>query len=265
MTRRVPWAVGLLMVAVLAAALWSRQRAARMDAWFSIAERGNLVIAMDAAFPPYERIDGDGAAQGLDVELANLLADRWGVSVQFVNISFDGLYDALALKRADMILSALPYDTLLTSDVIYSKPYSAGGQVLVARRDTEAVRGIADLQGATVAVELGTEGHALLSRLNRDTGTDVTIDPVNDIALAAEAVRERRAEALICDRVAAANLVEDGTLRVVGEPLTSEPYVIAVRPDSPLLAREIDAALADLSRDGTLSRLEQRWLRSSGY
>lgn len=251
-----------VLLAVLFAVLLDRQRVSREDAWQQINATGIVRVAMDAAYPPFEWVDDQGMYHGLDADLARAIAGRWGLEVAFVNVAFDGLYDALFAHKADLILSALPYDALLTRDVIYSRPYVAGGQVIVVLAADDSIETASDLSGKVVAVELGAEGHASLSRLNRDSGLGVEILALNDLTGAAAALQDGRASALVCDRIDALALTATGRVRIAGEPLTVDPYVIAVRADSPALAREIDAALASLSADGTLERLEERWLVS---
>lgn len=229
------------------------------DAWEIIQERGFMRVGMDASYPPFEWIDENGTFQGYDVALAQALAERWGVRVEWVNIHFDGLYDALSVGRIDMIVSALPYDRTLTRDVIYSRPYFNAGQVLVVPKES-SIATIQDLDGAVVAVELGTEAHHLARMLVRDRNLALEILTARELAEAATAVVEGRAAALLCDRVEALGLLREHPLRIVEPPLTNEPYVIAVRADSPRLAREIDMALGAWLEDGTLEVLAQSFL-----
>ncbi|MHB1319317.1 MAG: ABC transporter substrate-binding protein [Anaerolineae bacterium] len=253
-------AVAIVAISLLIVAAIASRRAARADAWQEIADRGAMRVAMDASYPPFESIDARGAFYGLDVDLARALGGLWGIDVQFVNIAFDGLYDALAARKADVILSALPYDDLMTREVIYSPAYFAGGQVIVALSAAEWFASELDLRGRVVAVELGAEGHAVLSRLNRDRGLSAEIMAVSEISEAAAAVQSGAAAALICDRVDALRLTSGGELSLVGEPLTVDPYVLAARMDSPRLAAEIASALEIFTADGTLSVLQRRWL-----
>ncbi len=257
---RIACIAAIVLLIALAIGLLARQRVSREDAWQQIKVSGVMRVAMDAAYPPFEWVDSEGVYHGLDAELARKLAERWGVEAGFVNVAFDGLYDALFVRKADLILSALPYDALMTRDVIYSQPYVAGGQVIVVPVAQQGIEMALHLSGRVVAVELGAEGHALLSRLNRDSGLAVEILALNDLTAAVAALQDGVAAALVCDRIDALALTATGQVRIAGDPLTVDPYVIAVRADSPALARELDAALVDFSSDGTLSQLEERWL-----
>jgi ABC-type amino acid transport substrate-binding protein len=55
-------------------------------------------------------------------------------------------------------------------------------------------------------------------------------------------------------------LAED-SLTVVGEPVVSEPYAVAVRKDNVRLLRAIEKGLAAMAQDGTLDTLVAQWLR----
>ncbi len=253
-------AVAVLGALALIALLWGRQGQNHDDAWERIQVQGLVRIGMDASYPPFEWVDQDGAFHGYDVALAERLAARWGVQVEFVNIHFDGLYDALYTMRVDMLISALPYDQMLTRDVRYSQPYFSAGQVLLVPQSDGTTTLPTDLRGASVAVELGATGHQLARTLDRDRALGWQIQPYRELDNAAQAVMAGEAAALLCDRVSALALLAQYPLRLAGEPLTYEPFVIAVRPDSPRLLREVDATLAEWQADGTLERLAHDWL-----
>jgi hypothetical protein len=76
---------------------------------------------MDASFPPFEFWDGEGNLVGFDVDLGREIAARLGVRVEFVaNLSYDGLYDALAAEQVDVVISALYVDPTRMADFAYS-------------------------------------------------------------------------------------------------------------------------------------------------
>ncbi len=255
--------VALCLLAALAVGLaYAQMRAtqARQDTWDRMQARGVVRIGMDASYPPFAWVDEAGAFYGLDVDLGRRLAQRWGVEVEFVNVHFAGLYDVLYTGRVDMLLSALPYDRMLTRDVLYSSSYFAAGQVMLVPETAQSFASVADLSGATVAVELGATAHQLARTLDRDRALGLEVQPFRELHEAAEAVVAGDAAALLSDRVSALGLVSTQPLRIAGEPLTDEPFVIAVRPDSPRLLREIDAALGEWEADGTLDAIGERWL-----
>ena len=233
------------------------------ETWARIQQEGLMRVGMDASWPPFEYIDGStGQIVGLDVDLARAIGQRLGVEVGLVNVGFDGLYDALYVGRFDAIVSALPYDPLLYADVAYSMSYFNAGQVLVVSESANRRISEADnLSGKRLGVEWGSEGDALARQLQKkidDLSLETYMTPQDVLS----ALRDGKVEAAIVDAVSAHQFIAaEGDVQVVGDPLTDELYVIAVRLDSPLLLRAINEALVAVREDGTLERLQEEWFR----
>jgi polar amino acid transport system substrate-binding protein len=267
--RRLWWVGALALVLVAGVALLRLGLGAawlpwgKKDIWQSLQRSGVLRICMDASYPPFEDVDAQGRFLGFDVDLAHRLAARWGLQAQFVNIHFDGLYDALLADRCDLLLSALPYDRTMTRDLLYSQSYFNAGQVLLVRSGEDDVQQIADLVGRRVAVELGSEGHHWLREWNRYRPEGIEIVTVREIPELGDVVRRGDAEAAVCDHITALGLLQSSSLQIVGAPLSEAPLVAATRRDGAQLATEIDLALKAWRRDGVLDALQQRWFQPS--
>jgi ABC-type amino acid transport substrate-binding protein len=218
-----------------------------------------LRVGLDASFPPFETLDTAGEVSGVDADLARALAARLGAEPAFVNLGFDGLYDALLADKVDVVISGLPYDPRRTRDVIYSPPYFNAGQVLVARAGDTALDGSQALAGRSVAVEWGSQADMEARRLKQTVaGLTILSRPTAQDAL--QALAAGQADAAIADGVSARQFMRSsaGQVRVV-ETLTDEPYVIASRARSRRLAEAIDQALLELRESGELDRLLARW------
>lgn len=252
--------VGLCLATALALWRWEASRAQDV-AWERIQARGELRVGMDASFPPFEVVTASGEFVGYDIELARELGRRWGLAVVFVNIHFDGLYDALLENKCDLLLSALPYDRDLTQDVDYSTAYFQAGQVLVTRQEAQDLSRKGALKGKKVAVELGSEGHFVAQRMNQQQA-QIEIVAAHTSEEAVQMLRSGQTEALVIDRVSAliyARQYED--LRIHSTPLSDEPYVIAMPHSSPYLLRQLNRTLETLTHEGFLDRLIEEWIR----
>ena len=221
---------------------------------------GELRVGLDASFPPFESLDAAGQVVGFDADLARALAASLGAEPVFVNVSFDGLYDALLAGRVDVIISGLPYDSRRTQDVLYSQPYFNAGQVLVARADDTTLTDSESLSGRTVAVEWGSLADMEARRLSQTVG-ELQIVPQPTAREALRALVAGQADAAIADAVSVYQFIGEkkGEVRVV-EFLTDEPYVIATRSRSPRLAQAINEALTELRESGALEALRVKWL-----
>ena len=252
--------VGLLVVA--AAGLATRAVLADRDpTWERIRQSGVWRVGMDPSFPPFENLDGaTGQPVGLDVDLANAIASRWGVRVEIVGVGFDELLDAVTAYRVDSAISALPVVEHRTREVAFSAPYVEAGVLLVAPREN-AIAKSEDLAGRRLAAEWGSAGDAQARALQREFGGNLTLVLRESPDLALQAVLDGEADAAAVDAVSLA-LFAAGKDRLItiGEPLQSEPYVIVVPAHAPKLLAAINETLADLAADGTLAAIQARWL-----
>jgi polar amino acid transport system substrate-binding protein len=228
------------------------------EVWERIQREKVLRVGLDPSFPPFE-VDTGGEIVGYDVDLAHALAQRWGARVQLVPTHFDGLIEGLLAGQYDVIISAFPYDPRLTQDVAYTQPYFNAGVVLVVRNDEQGVTGTDELVGRRVAVEWGSAGDVEARRIARQV-PDLELLPLETAEAALLAIAAGRADAALVDAVSAYGFIaQQGSLRVVGEPLTDERYVIVVHPESWRLLEEIDAALEEFRSTGLLERLQSTW------
>jgi polar amino acid transport system substrate-binding protein len=232
------------------------------DPWLGrVQQAGVLRVGMDPSWPPFEFVDpASGEIVGLDADLARAIGDKLGVKVVLVPSGWEGLYSALFAGQFDAIISALPYDPWRTKQALYSISYFNAGPVIVAHADEAAITRPKDLIGRTIHVEYGAEGDVQARRLQKklDELTIVTHDSAQD-ALAA--LVEDAGGAAIVDAVSARLFIREGQrLKIVGEPLYDELYVVAVHPRAQSLQQAIDQALIDLRESGELETLLDRWL-----
>jgi ABC-type amino acid transport substrate-binding protein len=229
------------------------------DTWERVLESGVLRVGMDASFPPFEYVAADGALAGLDVDLSQELGQRLGVEVQFVaNLPYDGLYDALAVGRVDVVISALVVNPDRMADFAYSASYFDAGQVLVVPFGV-GIEKMADLGDRALAVEFGTEGDLEARKwVRRLSGLTVIQHQTAKEAVAA--VVAGQADAALVDHVSAlAAIGPESGLVIVDKPVVEQLYAVAVYRDSHHLLWAIDETLSDMAADGTIEALVERW------
>ncbi|MCD4738794.1 MAG: ABC transporter substrate-binding protein [Anaerolineae bacterium] len=218
-------------------------------------------MAMDPSFPPFEYIDEANTIQGVDAELAHEIAHRLDVEAQLVTTNYDGLYDALTVGRADVIISGLYPDPARTADFTFSKPYFNAGQVLVTLA-ASAEREVADLAGKPLAVIFGTTGHMVALHWEETLTPPPTIITYEQPAEALAALADGAVAGAVLDNVSAQMaLVRGGNYQVTELPTSVEPYVIAARRQDAALIKEIDNILSELQEEWLLKALLEKWLQ----
>ena len=221
-----------------------------------VLKRGTLRVAMDASYPPFAVAEANGSVVGFNVELAAAIAALMAVGVQILNISDDGLRDALIAGKADAVISQiLP---MKAYELLYSIPYYNAGLVLVARRTARLFASRAGLVGKTIAVEWGGDADQWI---HDQKLRDVTVLRVNTVDSAAEAVEEGHADGLITDTTQAFLLQRRfPDLAVLQPRLTSAPYVAALAPQNQSLLLVVDFALRRLMETGRLRALVKHYI-----
>ena len=252
-------AIALLIIAGLAV----RQLTQPPDlAWRRIQTQKVFTVATDASYPPFASLDANGALFGFDVDLADEIGRRWGVQVNYDNITFDALLGTLIAGRDDAVVSAFVPQPERTRQVAYTRPYFTSGTVAVIRQDGGQPLGPdpqAWASGKTLVVEYGADGDAL-ARQWAARVTGITVLRKDTAGSALLALEDRQADAALVDAITAyAFLMSHPGLQLAGPPFNPEPYVIAVSLKSPELLRQLQQALAAMQSDGTLPALKVKW------
>ncbi len=238
--------------------------------WARIQERQVFTVATDASYPPFAEVDENGNLFGFDVDVADELGRRWGVKVEFENLAYDALLGSVISLRDDAVISAFVPQPDRLNDVTFSRPYFTGGTVMVVRKgQAGAARtgGAADWRawaaGKTLAVERGSEGHALArdwARLSAGRALSITVLAEPTIEEALLAVENQSADGALADTIDAYNFMQGHpTVALAEPPVTPEPYTVAVSVRGRVLSQKIDQALQAMEADGTLSALRVKW------
>jgi ABC-type amino acid transport substrate-binding protein len=233
--------------------------------WTKIVSEGVFRIGIDPSFPPFETDDGKANLSGLDIALANEIVQDWSkeivthtIRVEYVYTGYDGLYDALTANQFDAILSALPYNPQKTEDVLFSHSYFNGGPHIVVREGDLQTRTFNDLANRRVGVELGSSGDTFARKWERRLKYDLNeFDSPMD---ALSALRDKAIDAVLTDAITFDDYSKMASgLKSVGDPLSDDLYVIAVRKNTPTLLGQINAVIDAMKRDGRMERLQKEW------
>ncbi|NMW85961.1 transporter substrate-binding domain-containing protein [Peptoniphilus sp. AGMB00490] len=126
----------------------------------SIKEKGKIVLGTSADFPPMEWTsyqDGSEKYQGVDIALAQAIADSLGVELEVKNMAFEGLLGSLKAGDVDMVIAGMGADEERKKQVDFSEEYSKGKQVLlVTEENKDKFKTFDDLEGKIIGTQLGT-------------------------------------------------------------------------------------------------------------
>lgn len=133
-----------------------------------------LVMATNATFPPYEYVDGE-ECKGIDIEIAQAIADAMGKKLEVDDIDFDSIIPAITTGKADMALAGMTVTDERKENVDFSDSYATGVQVIIVPEDSD-ITGPDDLANdKMIGVQQGTTGHIYCSLIHRKRVDSVRI------------------------------------------------------------------------------------------
>jgi polar amino acid transport system substrate-binding protein len=227
--------------------------------WDRIEQTGVLRVGLDPTYPPFAVVD-DSGLRGLDVDLAQAIAANLGLEAEFVYFGYDGLYDALATEQVDVLISALVIVPERTRDFAYSEPYFNAGEIMIVPQSETEIAGMADLNGRTLAVELGALGHVEATTWANRLA-DLTILPFGSAEEAVTAVMQNQADAVLIDAINGRLALKDQpALKRLSDPVTVEPFAFVVRTDDEFLLQKLNEGLNQLNESGQLQTIISNWL-----
>ena len=97
-------------------------------------DKPNLVMATNAEFPPYEYIDGD-MYYGIDVEVAQIIADKLGYDLVIENVAFDSIIPGVQAGKYDMGMAGMTVTDERLQSVDFSSSYATGIQAVIVKED----------------------------------------------------------------------------------------------------------------------------------
>ncbi|MCP5095661.1 MAG: transporter substrate-binding domain-containing protein, partial [Chloroflexi bacterium] len=136
---------------------------------------------------------------------------------------------------------------------------NAGELLIVQDGDTD-IEEMSDLNGRSLSVELGAQGHVEATIWERRLD-NLTIHPFNTPDEALTAVLNQITDAALIDAISARLfLAQNPTLIALPDPVTVEPFVIAVRVEDGRLLEKLNTSLQHLQESGELDQILATWL-----
>ncbi len=222
-----------------------------------------LVMATNATFPPYEYVDGE-ECKGIDIEIAQAIADAMGKKLEVDDIDFDSIIPAITTGKADMALAGMTVTDERKENVDFSDSYATGVQVIIVPKDSDITSPDDLANDKMIGVQQGTTGHIYCSDTPEKGGfgeDHVTAYPNG--ASAIQALQTGKVDAVVIDNEPAkAFVAENPGLKILDTEYVTEDYAIAVKKGNTELLDQINETLAKLKADGTLQSIIDKYIKA---
>ncbi len=227
---------------------------------------GKVVVATEAAFPPFEFVE-DGKIVGYGKDLLTAVIAEMGVELEQLDLPWQGVLPGLLAGKFDFVATTVAINEERAKRYAYTMPMADGQPYFATRAGTE-LASEDDLAGLRVGTQLASFAEpiarALDERLAGEGGgfEELKLYPSFPDAYIALATGE--VDAVIQALPSLAVLVRDRPdVFVLGQPVTtgvSYTYLAWVtRPDDLDLRDFISSVFLKMRDDGRMAALQQKW------
>ena len=224
---------------------------------------GKLTMSTNAAFPPYEMTDDNGNYVGIDIEVAEAIADKLGLELQVDDMDFDAALLAAQTGKSDMVMAGVTVTEERQTVMDFSNTYANGIQVVIVPEDSD-IASIEDMTGKMIGVQRGTTGDLYCSASVEDGGFgEENVTPYDNGLTAVQALMNGQVDCVVIDNAPAQEFVKANPgLKILDTEYANEDYAIGVNKDNTALLDAINGALAELKADGTVDSIVAKYINT---
>jgi polar amino acid transport system substrate-binding protein len=224
----------------------------------------NLVVGTSADYPPYEYVDEAGKFAGFDIELMEEIAKRMDVKIEWQDMPFDSLIQAVQEGKINASISCFNYSEERAQLVDFSDPYHSSEDAFIVKKDFSGKFDQAeDAANFKLGVQSGTMQDEWITDELIDGGlmSESNLSRYERVDQAALDLLAGRIEVLMADDVPAQAIVnQHADLKIIfREELYTGPINIVLPKGDSKLQADINRIIADLKAEGFIDKLALKY------
>ena len=220
-------------------------------------EAGTVKIGVKYDVPPFGfRNPQNDRVEGFDVDLGRRIAEELGVEPEFIEAVSDNRIPFLQDGTADLILSTMTINAERDQEIDFSEPYFvAQGRILVKKGSP--IQGVDDLAGKRVCTALGSTYEDTLKK----EAPEAELRLVDSYSECLELIQNGAVDAVSTDDVILTGMIiQDDTLELVGDELTTEPYGAGIKEGDRELQQFVSEVVQKWKQDGGWAEAYGKWV-----
>lgn len=231
-------------------------------AGFTTVESGKLHMSTNAEFPPYEMLDDAGNPIGIDVEVAQAIANKLGLELVVDDMGFDAALLAVQNGQSDIAMAGITVSEDRLAKMDFTDSYATGVQVVIVKEGSDVT--MDNLGDHMIGTQMGTTGYIYASDTveNGGYGEDHVIGYETG-AVAVQALISGQVDAVIIDNLPAQSYVEANAaagLTILEGTWVEEDYAIGLQKGNADLMAAVNGALNELKADGTFQGIVDKYI-----
>lgn len=246
----------MLLCALLCVGMLTVAAAEETDLLDAVLQRGEMIIACEGTYKPWNYQEDDGTLAGYDVEVAQAICEILGVKANIQPCQWDGIFAGLETGVFDVAISDVTITEERAEKYDFSTPYAYSRVSLIVRDDNEDITCFEDLAGKTTCNTVTS----IYAQIAEKYGATVT--PVDDLAQTLMLVEQRRIDATLNNNTAFIDYMTerpDAPFKIVDNYEEAENIAIPVRKGNERFLAAVNDALQQLAENGTLAALSNKY------
>ena len=237
----------------------------KVDNWDKYQQQKSITVGFDNTFVPMGFEEKNGNYAGFDIELAQYVSKKLGITVHFQPIDWDMKETELQNGTIDAIWNGYSATDERREKVAFTTPYMQNTQILVVKK-TSGIHSVKDMTGKVLGAQTGSSGmldfeeHPEVLK-NRVKGEDA--DQYQSVNEAIIDLKNDRIDALLIDRVYADYYLTtegiDDEYDTIPSGFESESFAVGVRPADKKLLEALNQAFKELYQEGIFQQISQKW------
>ena len=225
--------------------------------WNVIKDSGTIIAATEGAFAPFNYYEGTKLT-GYEVDVAEALAKHMGLKLEWKVVPFDAEIPAVKQDRFDFAIASHGYTEERAKSVDFASPHYCTGGMIASQKDGSLT--VDALKGKTVGVQLATSYYTAAKKIQ---GVKLVKTYKADPEVFS-ALKAKKIDAWISDKFTIMETLSknpDAGI-VTGEQVFVERVSLIMRKNNKEFMDKINLALADLTKDGTLKAISEKYFKS---
>lgn len=264
-TRRNVLRTGLAGAAAGSTLLGSIEAALADDTLAEVKKRGELVIATEMQFAPFD-ISDNGTYKGLDRDLIDAVGATLGVKVKYLDLPWTSILPGLEAKKFDLCIAPVTITKERMKRYLFTVPIAEATAALMKRAKDASIAKPEDIAGKIVGGQKGTSQLAQLKEFAAKLPKPVEVKEYVDNNQSYADLAAGRIDASVnsLPNLAYAASQRSDTFAVVLPPFGQPTYFSWVgRLDDKALIDAVNAAIIKAEGDGTMDKIQKQWLGQS--
>lgn len=226
------------------------------DLLASIKSKGKLTIGTASGYPPYEFVDvtsSDQSVTGIDIELAQAIADKLGVELEVQDMNFSSLLTSLSAGKVDMAIAGISPTDERKETYDFSDSYLFADQsIIINKSDADKYKTLDDFKGKTLAAEKSTTQEALCQEKMPDCPL-TSLEKVPDCILE---LKNGKAEGVVVESVVGEQyILTDDTLQFADATFdTKKESAIAINKGNDDLLEILNEVIKENQDNGNFDK-----------